>query len=360
MRILYDHRILSDQASGGISRYFCELYSNLKQRPDVYPELSVLYCENVHYTDMMHHKPPMCGTNFKGKWYAVRIANELLTRYKLLSGTYDIFHPTYFDTYHIGKAPYVITVYDMIYELYPEYFVGDPIAQTKKTVVENADKIIAISENTKKDLVKIYGLDPKLISVTPLATSLGEVTPVYLKLPPRYILFVGNRWWYKNFKTFVTAMVSSLYEDMGLHLIFAGSWDFTRDERALFELHGISNRALHYKIESDGALSSLYRNAIAFVFPSVYEGFGIPTLEAMSCGCPVIASDRSSIPEVGGDAARYFNPENIKDMADTIARVIYSPEIREEMVRKGYEQNAKFSWSNTADRTLEVYREMLQ
>jgi glycosyltransferase involved in cell wall biosynthesis len=359
MRILYDHRVLSDQASGGITRYFCELYSNLKLRTNVYPEISVLYCENVHYTDMMRSKPPLCGTNFKGKWYAVRIANELLTRYKLSSGKYDIFHPTYFDTYHIGLSPYVITVYDMIYELYPEYFVGDPIAETKKTVVENADKIIAISENTKNDIVSIYEIDPDLISVTPLATSLGDATPETIGIPPRYILFVGNRWWYKNFEVFARAMTMLLHEDSELKIICAGSSDFNTSELNLFKSLGISNSVLHCNIRSDGELSSLYRNALAFVFPSLYEGFGIPTLEAMSCGCPVVASSRSSIPEVAGTAAVYFNPEDSCNMADAVAKVIYSPKIREDLIRKGHIQNAKFSWDKTADKTLAVYEEMI-
>jgi glycosyltransferase involved in cell wall biosynthesis len=360
MKILYDHRIFSVQKYGGVSRYFCELYSNLSQISGVETKISTLYNENTNYENLMHSKPFLSGINFKGKYHLVKAINECYTRYNISHKNFDVFHPTYFDTYHIGKAPYVITVYDMIYEIYSEYFPGDSIAKTKKTVVENASKIIAISESTKNDIVSIYDLDPDSITVTPLATSIGELIPADVHTPKRYILFVGNRSQYKNFKFFCESVADTLHEDKDLYLVFAGSSGFTVNEHKFLTGLDILNRSIYFPIHSDNELSTLYRNALAFLFPSLYEGFGIPMLEAMACDCPIAASNCSSLPEVGGNTALYFDPTNKDSISETVSKIIYSDDTRRRLIHNGQERIKEFSWRKTADKTLEVYSEMLE
>jgi glycosyltransferase involved in cell wall biosynthesis len=360
MRILYDHRIFSVQKFGGISRYFCELASNLSQRKGIEVKISTLYNENSYYESLTKSKPILSGINFKGKYHAVKFLNEIYTRHNLSKKKFDIFHPTYFDSYHIGKSPYVITVYDMIYEKYPCYFIGDPITEIKKTVVMNASKVIAISESTKKDIVSIYGMEPEKITVIPLATKFGEIAPSNMYIPKRYILFVGNRIWYKNFKQFCESISDILQEDMDLHLVFAGSSPFTEAEHNFLVKIGIANKTIYYPVNSDSQLSTLYRNALVFVFPSLYEGFGIPMLEAMECGCPIAASNKSSLPEVGGDAALYFDPTYSESISKVIRSIIYSDNVRRNLIQNGYIRAKDFSWTKTADATLKVYEEMLE
>ena len=177
-------------------------------------------------------------------------------------------------------------------------------------------------------------------------------------MPEKYILYVGNRDFYKNFNNFILAVEPLLKEHKDLYLIAAGGGLFNKDELKLFESKNLKNKII-YKSADDTSLATLYSNALAFIFPTLYEGFGIPALEAMNCDCPVVMSNTSSLPEVGGDAAIYFDPTKTGDMTEKIGSVIFNKELREGLVKKGAIQRNKFSFEKTALDTMKIYEKLL-
>jgi len=277
---------------------------------------------------------------------------------------FDVFHPTYYEPYflpYLGKKPYVVTVYDMIHELFPQYFKsGDQTKVWKKHLIENAGAVIAISENTRQDVIKFTDADPDRIHVIylgnpfehdPAAIEPRTDSPVFEK---PYLLFVGGRPAYKNFDLFIESIAGMLRDREDLHVVCAGWLPFSSREKKVFEELKISRKVHHMKI-NDTILKNLYRNARAFVFPSLYEGFGLPVLEAFSCKCPVIMSNASSLPEIGGDAAAYFDPDNRESIRSAVESVLSDEKYRQDLIRKGSERLNVFSWEKTAVLTKKVY-----
>ncbi len=209
----------------------------------------------------------------------------------------------------------------MIHEIYPEYFpLNDETSAWKKELAEKATKIIAISKNTKKDIIKYYGINSNKIDVIYLGNSLYDSgisnkidRNIIGTMPKKYILFVGSRKIYKNFYFFVEAVAPVLQKDENLNLICVGGGPFSNDERFYLKSFNIDRQIYHYTVNDD-TLSEVYKRAIALIYPSLYEGFGLPILEAYSCSCPVILSNTSSLPEIAGDAAAYFDPKDITSM----------------------------------------------
>ncbi|RYF70976.1 MAG: glycosyltransferase family 1 protein, partial [Cytophagaceae bacterium] len=199
------------------------------------------------------------------------------------------------------------------------------------------------------------------IKVIHLGTTLGESLAasetVATPLEAPYLLYVGKRGLYKNFDGFFRAIQPVLHRHPDLHLICAGGGAFNQAEQALFYASGLANR-VHYRPANDTSLIALYRHARAFVFPSLNEGFGIPVLEAYSSGCPVVLSNRSSLPEVGGDAALYFDPEDDDSIADAVERVLTDNALHAALSQKGTERLRNFSCDKTAQQTLEVYKSL--
>ncbi len=364
MKILFDHQVFSNQKFGGISRYFCELYSQFLQMSDIKPELPVIYSENSYYQELFHPKQFIYNLHFKGKSTLITQMTDLYSKYRINKGNFDIFHPTYYNPYFlkfIHRKPYVLTVYDMIHELFPDIVcAGDLTSVYKNKTIESATKIIAISENTKNDIIKFYDTDPKKIEVIYPATSLHAVIPdSNLNLPHKYILFVGNRGSYKNFNFFISSVASILFNDKALYMVCAGSSPFSDTEMCLLNALKINRKVIHVIIDDDCTLSQLYNNATLFVFPSLYEGFGLPLLEAFSCGCPVAASNCSSLPEVGGDAVKYFDPSNSDSIKDVIEDIVNNKALQDSLKKKGYQRLKLFSWQKTAFCTKKVYDMLL-
>jgi glycosyltransferase involved in cell wall biosynthesis len=170
----------------------------------------------------------------------------------------------------------------------------------------------------------------------------------------KYILFVGTREIYKNFYFPIHALSHLLKNDNQLQVVCTGL-PFAMDELQFFKDLGIQDQIKHIYPKSDNELSWLYRNAALFIFPSLYEGFGFPMLEAFASGCPVIASIGGSLPEVGGNAAIYFEPKSIKSIQDAAQMVLYNQAERESLINKGHLQYQKFSWNKCRQETLAVY-----
>lgn len=353
MKILYDHQILIMQKYGGISRYFYELITNLEYMQVADICVPVWFSKNYYFENYFGKKSIREKIPF---YYSLsKILNERRSLHNLRTGKFDIVHPTYYDPYILKRknGKLVLTVHDMIHELYPKYF-NDNTIEKKKKMINAADAIIAISENTKKDLLMLYPqISPQKIQVIYHGNSFLVQKNIQKK--DNYILFTGQRKAYKNFDNFIYS-VAPLLNKHDLNLICTGS-AFDINENNLFKKLNIQNKVFH-KFASDDELSYLYSHALLFVFPSMYEGFGIPILEAFASRCPLVCSATSSLPEVGGDAAVYFDPLNIDDMSEKIESVIMSKDLQNKLVEKGIEQLKKFSWKQTAVQTFDLYKKL--
>jgi glycosyltransferase involved in cell wall biosynthesis len=249
----------------------------------------------------------------------------------------------------------------MIHEKFPEMFPkNDKTTQNKKILAKKASKIIAVSESTKKDLIDIFGIEKSKIDVVYHGNSLFENVNVqkFNCVYGNYLLYVGSRGAYKNFNSFIKAIHPLISENSNLSLVCVGGGTFTSTELKLFKTLNISTKIYQYSLE-DRELAEFYKNAIMFIFPSLYEGFGIPILEAFACKCPVVCSNTSSLPEVAGNAAIYFDPYNYESILKSVEKVYFNPNLRDELIRKGVERVKDFSWHDTALKTKNVYDSIL-
>jgi glycosyltransferase involved in cell wall biosynthesis len=250
----------------------------------------------------------------------------------------------------------------MIHELFAsEYPVDDKTSKLKEIATKRADHIICISENTRRDLLDIFDLPEDKVSVVYLGFDslvLDTATLEHKEGKP-YLLYVGQRWGYKNFDGFLKAYASSSFLRSHFDVICFGGGTFTAAELSFFVSLGLSNCQVSQVSGSDSKLASIYSNAALFVYPSLYEGFGIPPLEAMSLGCPVACGNNSSIPEVAGNAAEYFDANNPESIRVALEHVLNSSARREQLIKLGNLRCAEFSWQRCANETLGVYRSLI-
>lgn len=364
MKIIYDFQTFTSQVFGGISRYFFELYSNRNSKVNI--EIPLIFSNN-HY---LQKDEKIKYLNFfpklkvKGKVRLMALINKIYTIYRIKTNKFDVFHPTYYDPYflkYIGSTPFVLTVYDMIHEKFSDVFsANDKTSENKRILAEKASKIIAISQSTKRDLIDLFGIKEDKIEVIYLANTItiSENVEMEISLPEKYILFVGSRGGYKNFKRFIQSISCLLQEDSDLSVVCVGGGVFDKNELAMFEELSIKDNVEQYSLD-DKLLGEFYRNAIAFVFPSLYEGFGIPVLESFACDCPLICSNTSSLPEIAKNGAEYFNPNCTESIYSAIKNVIDSNELRSTLIKNGAERLKAFSWEITAEQTRNVYEKIL-
>jgi len=365
MRVLFDHQIFSIQNVGGISRYFCDLLLGLSEVDGIESDLSVLLSNNLHLRSSHPFSTPRFLPNlrFRGKTRLISSINMRQSLRSLRDGKFDVFHPTYYSPYFVSQLngrPFVLTIYDMIHERFQhQQNKSHWVNEDKRVLAFRANMIIAISNNTKKDIVDIYGLPQEKVSVVHLGYS--PVPPpgeTEIRIPEDYLLFVGKRDGYKNFRRFTFAVSPLLRAERGLHIICAGEQPFSSEEAELFRQQGIEAQVLFY-YASDKDLAFLYSHARAFVFPSEYEGFGLPILEAFAGGCPVAVSNTSSMPEVAGDAAVYFSPYDADEMYTAIKTVALDTERRHDLIAKGLNRLRQFNIQRTAEKTVAVYKRAL-
>lgn len=359
MKILYDYQMFSIQKFGGVTRYFCELMKNIP--PEHQFNLSLIFSDNHHLKESRHTLKKiniLPDKNFKGKYFIekkLRAFNRYYSNYCISKNNFDLLHPTYYGTYFLNvlKKPYILTVHDLIlFKFGDTFFKSSTGKQQIEKAAKNANRIIAISENTKKDLIEILNINPEKIDVIyhgynkPISTTnLGSYG--------KYILFVGRRSLYKNFIFFAEAVSKLLNKEKDIKLVCVGS-PFNYEEITIFSRLGISNQAIAINVD-DSSLNGLYSDALVFVFPSLYEGFGMPILEAFANNCPVCLSNTSCFPEIAGDAGVYFNPYDRESILNAIEKVIYDNAFAKEIVRAGLQRLHNFSWKKTAMETVSSY-----
>ena len=279
-----------------------------------------------------------------------------------------LFHATEHLLPPLRGVPTVLTVHDMIFKLFPQHQKRLNFWYLNATMplyCRRADAIVTVSESSKRDIVAHYGLDPAKVTVIYEAAS-----PEFLPAPPaavekvrgryglpdRFLLHVGTIEPRKNLTRLVEALQQLRDEGLAIPLVIAGGKGWLYDDffRRLEELPVRAGVYFPGYVPA-GDLPILYNAATMVAMPSVYEGFGLPVLEAMACGTPVVCSNTSSLPEIGGEAARTFNPCDVEAMAKVIRAVWTDADLRVEMAKRGLEQATKFSWDRAAQETLNVY-----
>jgi glycosyltransferase involved in cell wall biosynthesis len=229
-----------------------------------------------------------------------------------------------------------------------------------KHVARKSDHIIAISEYTKKELVAFAGISPSKITLTYESgeTSTGSSTPYSLPFK-RYILYVGQQSDYKNIPRLAAAHQKLLETNPDLGLVLAGKLnDSAQRNKSLFEAKDYKN-IVFTDFVADDQLNWLYEYTAAYVFPSLMEGFGLPPLEAMAHGAPVVSSNATCLPEVYGEAAFYFNPLDVDEITNSIKEVIDNESVQKQLIKNGYTQLKKYSWEKMAQETYGVYEQVL-
>lgn len=362
MKIFYDGQIYADQTTGGINRYFTNIITRLPE--DAQPTLTASYRSNKGY----YPTHPNLRLQEFPQFRPYRIAHsirEYYLRWLNEGRSFDIFHPTYYflfsgEAFSQTRHPLVITVYDMIHELFADYMDAAATVRSKQVAIQAADVIICISESTKNDLLTYFpSLESKIV-ITHLASEFSSDWAYGTEIVPDrpYFLYVGSRAKaYKNFDTLLIAFAKAASVKSDLLLCVVGASFNAEEQQQIAELNLI-DRIQHYHYASDTHLAKLYRCSIAFVYPSLYEGFGIPPLEAMACGTVVVAANSSSIPEVVGDAGILFEPKAVEYLADILLDLIDAPSKRERLIAQGFERSQQFSWDETAAKTLEVYKSL--
>ena len=384
MKVLYDYQAFTMQYFGGVSKCFCELISHF---PDsVEAEIGIVQSDNVHLKQSrLCSKLHPVGIdsykfreryNFRGAYRLYCTVNKLFSSLPtaeninklkstelLKSGEYDVFHPTFFDCYflpYLNGKPFVLTVHDMMPEIFPRYFgKNDMQIMEKKKLVDKASAIIAVSKQTKYDLIDILNVPENKVTVIYHGGPQKEMItgdPI-IKVP--YFLYMGTRNAYKNFDRLVLAFsqVAEYHKDL---LLVCTGGDFNVSEMNLLQQYGVEDRVVHlFASESD--VKNLYAFAKAFIYPSLYEGFGMPILEAFAYGCPVLLNKKSCFPEIADDAGFFFHDDNdFSDLREKMEEVLdWNDEKRNFIIQKGYKRLTSFRWEEASRQLLAVYHSVM-
>jgi glycosyltransferase involved in cell wall biosynthesis len=364
MRILYDGSIYKMQVTGGVNRYFQNLIQRL---PDNYtpiltttgisdidrPQHPNLKIESYHRFGLRPGRISYFIEPYYFRWIEQRV-------------NADLWHPTY---YHLLNQrefsqisqPIAITIYDTIHEIFADRFDPEGMqAKRKDRAISAADLVLCISENTRQDVLKYHPHAAGKTKVVYLASNLqqslvnGDRSPIDMP----YFLYVGSRWFYKNTDTLLKAFAKVVSVYPNIKLCFVGSPFNDEEQKQLATLNLTDSVILCDRLDNR-SLAQLYRASIALVYPSLYEGFGLPPLEAMSCETVAIASNISSIPEVVGDAALLFDPTSIEDLTDCMILLLDRPSERDRLKQKAKEQVKLFSWEKTVTQTINAYQSLI-
>ncbi|MFB2839738.1 glycosyltransferase family 4 protein [Floridanema evergladense] len=360
--LTYDYQIFGSQKYGGISRYFYELINHfildeVFQTYVVAPLYINSYLRKIPSKSIIGYSVPTIPKT----WRLIEKSNLLLSSIWFLKHTPNIIHETFYRPQKLApsQTKTIITVHDMIHEKFSHLSrPGDKISFAKKEAVNRADWIICVSENTKKDLIDIWNIDSSKISVIYHGSSLfnfhTQESSEISSLEP-YILYVGSRWNYKNFENLLRAYSNSTTLKNNFNLVCFGDRPLSNQEFTLIEELKIPRSKVVSVTGNDSKLAKFYQRASIFVYPSFYEGFGIPLLEAMSMKCPIACSNTSCFPEIAGNAAEFFDPYDFEDMANAIEKVVFSSNRTKELIKLGEERVKTFSWSACIEKTKQAY-----
>ncbi|MCF0183385.1 MAG: glycosyltransferase family 4 protein [Bacteroidaceae bacterium] len=384
VKVLIGNEAFDAQTHGGVTRCFCELMRRMPS--SVETQVGVLTTENVYLrqmgvpslderlAQMPLYSPSLrklfykiykrgvgirCHQPFAGKRTS---PNAIYNCYLVGRQDYDVYHPTFFDQRflrHIGRKPFVLTVHDMIVELFRDKYVRSDNQQIvdKAALIPLASHIVAVSECTKRDLMDLFHVPEERITVIyhgsdEQPTTFGLQSPI----DAPYLLYVGQRYENKQFDRFVEGSADFLRAHPEVKVVCT-SVGFNKEELALLDRLHLKDRFVHRFVADDSELMSLYHHALAFVYPSLYEGFGIPILEAYQAACPVMLNHASCFPEIAGDAAIYFHLDGEhSDLTESLTQMYaMTADERKTLIDKQRERLSRFSWQRSAEQLAEVY-----
>lgn len=365
MRIGIDARMLGNT---GIGRYLRNLLIQLAQFKTLHEYVLFLQPEQPIPVQQENFIPAHLSN-----WtpiYSIKEQYRLpleIRKYRI-----DLMHYPNFNVPLSQPCPYVVTVHDLIYYLYPEECPSRIAHLYARGMINYATRhartVITDSEYSKRDLMRYFRLPGEKIQI--ILSGADEQCQMTLSESPkedvkrrygiecRYIFYVGKHHGYKNMTTLVQAFMTHQEVYQQTQLVIAGKRDPRR--RELYDLAArldSGGRIIFTDFVEDEGLFELYRGAALFVFPSLYEGFGLPPLEAMACGVPVVCSNAASLPEVVGDAALLVDPLNIREMADAMRTILTDDNLHRSLQAKGYAQTRQFSWERAARELLRVYND---
>jgi len=374
MRIGIDARSLQQKGTG-VGRY---LFNILKH----YPELDK---SNEYMLYLTEGKPDPALSGFNSKAISIPFIDFNLTwlhfrlPFEIAKDKIDLFHGPYSALPFLQPCPMVMTIHDLTYEIHPEWFsLRSRISfqAHSRWAVKTAKRIIAVSECTKKDIIKYYKVEEKNIEIIYLApeesykqiTDKSRLNGVKSKygISKNFLLHVGVVHARRNIERLLKVFGRLRGEGFDIQLVLVGSLMVRKMIRKTIDLNhyikelGLEGEVIHIDYVPDEDLVCLYNAAKLFVYPSLYEGFGLPLVEAMACGTPVIASNVSSIPEVVGDAGILFDPYNEEEILDSIKIVLNDKSTWEALSIKGLNRAKQFSWSRAAKQTIELYNKAVK
>lgn len=380
MKIIIDGMIYSSAPTGGVYRYFNEIIPRLSAFPDtqvniISPKNAVSIPSGKHITVERDRLP-------SGSWFPEGELKNTLRKVKQrvngflmnqkFSGVKDsVFHSTYYTPSPWPSIPQVVTVHDMISELFPEIYDLPHVRElreSKAKCLKTATRVIAISEQTKKDLQKIYNIPSSKIDVIYHGVDFElfsqqkeephqKIILKKLNLTSSYFLYLGGRLHHKNFSTLLKAYAGGRFSKDSVLAVAGTPW--THEELELIKSLNISSRLVWMPNLEECDLPTVYQNATALALPSYYEGFGLPLIEAMAAGCPVVASQTGPFPELAEGAAILFDPFDPSQMSLALEKVL-NPATRMELIEKGKKQAVKFSWDLSAKKHFESYHKALK
>ncbi|MER2493226.1 glycosyltransferase family 4 protein [Catenovulum sediminis] len=346
--VFVDGIITALQSSGGVSVCFEKLLYALKH--------SGLDCTYLNYGNNLHINMDKYSNTEKFDIIQRKKFPPLpLERYCKVSATGSgVFHSSYYRLPRNRNRRVVTTVHDFVYEHYISGIASKLHSYQKKNAILNSDVIICVSDNTRRDLLQfIPEAHGKDIRVVYNGVSGAYYPLVGYKKDKQTILFVGSRVSYKQFQT----LVDILHYIPGFTLTIVGGGKLTKSEKNLLESK-MTDRFIKHDFVNDAKLNELYNNAFCLVYPSTYEGFGIPVLEAMKAGCPVIAMNKSSIPEISGDAALLLDDLNRESLIKAL-QDLRRDDFRAKLINFGHENVKRFSWKRNTEQILSIYKELL-
>ena len=358
MKIFFDHRIFFHQNSGGISRYII----NLSKQFDKMNKLNFI-SSPVHFNTMLRDYHKVKKDIFGRYIYkkprftnsVLNFLNTMITSYNLKKINPNVYHQTYYGDFLCEKkVTKVVTVHDLIHERFHKDYGFHKNWRPKFKSLQQADKIICVSENTKEDLNKFYDIKNKQVKVIYHGSDHLSLKNKFFEKNKRqnFILYVGGRGKYKNFRNFIESYANSYELKKNFKIVCFGGGEFNKKEFEIFKEKQIEHQIL-YEQGGDENLIDLYKKAGCLIYPSLYEGFGIPIIEAMSFGCPVAASNSKSLKESCGEFAFFFDPKDLYEISENIMKAINS--INDKKISQGIIHAKKFTWDKCAEKTLNFY-----
>jgi glycosyltransferase involved in cell wall biosynthesis len=371
MKFLIDTH-LSEDTLTGIGRYINELVTGLFKILN-HNDLSLITNGYNVYNFNTIHLNKRC-TCFPVYLHGLSIRQHIILPKIIHKIRPDVYHHPHFDLPFFQSVPSVITIHDLKYIRHPEFFSDLNLIKSlymksmMASSIKRAKRIIAVSKSTKHDIISTFNCDEKKINViyhgrfNYHTKAIKEFDLCKLGITKPYILCVGERRPHKNIPNLIKAFIElNKHYKPDIQLVIVGkAYASYCEPEKIVQKNGLCDSVILTGYITDDLLDYLYKNAYLFVIPSLYEGFGFPILEAMNAGVPVVGSDRTSIPEIIGEAGLLFSPVDIDDMVNKIKLALTNKELRNRLKDLGLKRAGQFTWERTAKATMEVYQDVIE